>query len=155
MPAMQVAEFRWTRHEDGTWRTNARGLTIPVDPDNEVTVKKDLIGVLREESRGVWALTIHDRGVVPTNYSERGPLKKMAMCANRELRKEIRKLPRDDQRALRITIPSDLADAIDRYVATMSDPDPSGGLRNLNAVAYVGERVVNMYLALNPKQRQS
>jgi hypothetical protein len=61
-----------------------------------------------------------------------------------------RKAYRGDRRVLTITISSDLADAIEKYAGTAWDDgrDPSK-LGALNAVSYIGERLVALYQNAN------
>jgi len=61
-----------------------------------------------------------------------------------------RKAYRSDRRVLTITISSDLADAIEKYAGTdWSDGRDPSKLGALNAVSYIGERLVALYQSAN------
>jgi len=62
-----------------------------------------------------------------------------------------RRASSDDARVLTITLPSELADAIDDYLVTdWASRDPSK-LGALNAVSYIGERLVGIYRKANER----
>ncbi len=61
-----------------------------------------------------------------------------------------RRAYRGDVRILTLTIPSDLADAIERYAGTdWNDGRDPSKLGALNAVSYIGEQVVALYQQTN------
>jgi len=63
-----------------------------------------------------------------------------------------RKAYRSDRRVLTITISSDLADAIERYAGTdWNDGRDPSKLGALNAICYIGERLVAIYQSANSR----